>query len=287
MPAIQQNRHPSKPQLQASRPASVAPPVYQPIARMPVQRMQAPAVYRPDSTAPVQRSVAPMVSRPLPPAVTRRVAPPPVYRPNTGLPGQMKAQPVSIAPSAYKSQLSSNSISRPSMMARSSVLQRADQSGRYTTGETGEAQTAYAQAAAELGPAIAHGSGDGMSGQSAKFTNQEKELQDRKKEILAEKAHAQELQERQERQQEKNEKVAVRVERQRQKDVAVLRQMALYVKNNIANFTSSFDTGKSRYYAGLFAEFSATNNKKIKFTEEDVKYNLDAVIAQAKADCGW
>ena len=73
----------------------------------------------------------------------------------------------------------------------------------------------------------------------------------------------------------------------REKRAAVLRQMALYVKANIANFRNDFDTGMGSYYESLFREFTAKKDGKFTADEDHIRYNLDAVIEQAKTDCGW
>ena len=139
MPTIQQDNHRSSAQLQATKRASVAPPVYQPIARSPVQRMQAPAVYKPDANVPVQRMAAPVRCLPGSQTAVRPVAPPPVYRPSAGRPAQPKAQK-GCAPPVYKPHVSRYGVTQPRISSSGSVLQRANQSGVYTTAETGNAQ---------------------------------------------------------------------------------------------------------------------------------------------------
>ena len=285
MPAIQQDNHRSNAQLQANKRASVAPPVYQPIARSPVQRMQAPAVYRPNANVPVQRVSAPTGYLPSAQTAVRRVLPPPVYRPNPDQPAQLKAQKA-CAPPIYGPRVSRYGVTQPRMSSSGSVLQRANQSGVYTTAETGKAQAAYDQAVDELGGAIAHGFGTSMSAQSAKFTNQEKALQERKHEILDEQKLAKDRLQREEHQQEKKEKEVARAQKAREKRVGVLRQMAHYVKTHLGQFTDEFSLlgNEERYYRDVLDEFVTTGDKKAKFTEEDVKDNFDAVIAQVKKD---
>lgn len=125
-----------------------------------------------------------------------------------------------------------------------------------------------------------------MSGQSAKFTNKEKELQERKHEILDEQKLAKERLQRDEHQQEKKEKEVARFEKAREKEEGELRQMALYVKTHLVQFAEQFKLlgSEERYCRDLLDEFTASGGKKVKFTEKDVKLSFFDVIAQVKKD---